>query len=33
VNALSVMITVGLGLLILLAGYLEQRGAEREPRP
>ncbi len=27
VNALSVMITVGLGVLILLAGYLEKRSA------
>ncbi len=29
VNALSVMITVGLGTLILLAGHLEQRSAAR----
>ena len=33
VNALSVMITAGLGLLILLAGHLEQRGAATEPGP
>ncbi|MBV9158773.1 MAG: ABC transporter permease [Acidobacteriaceae bacterium] len=33
VNALSVMITVGLGVLILLAGRLEQRSGGKARRP